>query len=138
MKKFISTAIILCITSTLIFPSVASHASETTTVSKSAITQAYSYNFVSLKPTTSISDPFKTPLKQVSNTIYQASIVGKDTTCREEGFSTVLVKNTQTNSYSEFKFQTNNPDDQYTALKVPCGIKDTLFDLQLVLIYSFS
>lgn len=127
IKKFILTAIIIGITSTLIFPAIVSHASETNTFAMAATNQIYGYNFVSVNPTKSISDPFKTPLKQVDNTIYQTSIVGKDTTCREEGFSTVLVKNTKTNSYLEFKFQTNEPNNQDTPLKVSCGIQDTLF-----------
>ncbi|MBU3106162.1 DUF4652 domain-containing protein [Clostridium gasigenes] len=132
MKKFILSAIILAITSTLIFPPIVSHASETNIVAMSATNQNYNYKFEAVNPTNSISESFKTPLKQIDNTIYQASIVGRDITGREEGLSTVLIKNTKTNSYSEFKFKSDRQTESGlvnadTSLKVCSGIQDTLF-----------
>lgn len=127
IKRFILSVIVIGVTSTLIFSPIVSHASQPNILAKAATNQNYSYKFVSVDPTNSISDTWKTPLKQISNTIYQASIVGKGEYCQEEGFSTVLVKNTKTNLYSEFKFQTNQLHEKETPLKVSCGIQDTLF-----------
>lgn len=127
MKKLILSALIIGITSTVVFSPVVSHASESNISTMVATNQTAGYSFVSIDPTQSISDTWKTPLKQVDNTIYQTSIVGKSYTGEEEGFSTVLIKNTKTNSYSEYKLQTNTPYNQDTPLKVACGTQDTLF-----------
>ncbi|MCR6514919.1 MAG: DUF4652 domain-containing protein [Clostridium chrysemydis] len=126
MKKIIlSTLIIGSLTTTMVLPSTIANAAESgTTLNSVAESQ-----FIKFSPSSSSINDIgnRTPLKQISNTVYEASIVGKTDTGQEEGVGTVLIKNTITNSYSEFRFQSNNPNYQYSPLKITCGTDDTVY-----------
>ena len=126
MKNILLTLLVTGLTIPQLNPSIINNASQTSTLQES-ITVNQEHTFVSIDPTASISSLNKTPFNQIANTNYEASIVGRYESGKEEGYSTVLIKDLTTNSYKEFKFQEINSNNQLTALKVPCGTGDTVF-----------
>lgn len=123
MKKNLLILSILTITSLMCAPVTTKANILETPIMNETETSNY-YNFISIDPTDSVNSDFKTPFKKIDTTIYEASIVGRGTNGKEEGISTVLIKNTKTNSYSEFKLDTNTSS---TAINVTCGTDDTIF-----------
>ncbi|QAA30519.1 DUF4652 domain-containing protein [Clostridium manihotivorum] len=129
MKKFLIKALVICCLLPITNAGVSAKAQEIRLNTSNSVTVNSQTYFEEINPENSIKSDWRTPLKKVGNTNYEASIVGKGEYADEEGPATVLVRDTLTNKYKEFKFidRNNLEHPQVSALKVVDGKANTLF-----------